>query len=114
VVGNIGSQSLKMDYTVIGDAVNLGARVEALTRNYPTHIIITEFTYERIKHLLPDENGVLPKDGLGHLRIDRLDEVKVKGKNNAVVIYGLTDLDLPDLEGGDGAVKEKEGKESVA
>ena len=100
VVGNIGSQSLKMDYTVIGDAVNLGARVEALTRDYATHLIITEFTHERIKHLLPDENGVQPRPALAHLQVDRLDEVKVKGKNNAVVIYGLKDLDLADLEGG--------------
>ncbi|MDQ6972577.1 MAG: adenylate/guanylate cyclase domain-containing protein [Mariprofundaceae bacterium] len=96
VVGNIGSENLKMDYTVIGDAVNLGARVEALTRNYKTHIIITEYTYERIRHLLPDENGVVPENGIGHLRVDRLDEVKVKGKNVPVVIYGLLDLDLPD------------------
>ncbi|OIO71337.1 MAG: adenylate/guanylate cyclase domain-containing protein [Zetaproteobacteria bacterium CG12_big_fil_rev_8_21_14_0_65_55_1124] len=107
VVGNIGSASLKMDYTVIGDAVNLGARVEALTRNYATHLIITEFTHERIKHLLPDENGVQPKPGLGHLQVDRLDEVKVKGKNKAVVIYGLKDLDLPDLEAGVEAAKKQ-------
>jgi len=99
VVGNIGSASLKMDYTVIGDAVNLGARVEALTRNYPTHLIISEFTHERIRHLLADEKGAQPGPALGHLRVDRLDEVKVKGKNKAVVIYGLTDLELPDLEG---------------
>ncbi|MDQ6965944.1 MAG: adenylate/guanylate cyclase domain-containing protein, partial [Mariprofundaceae bacterium] len=98
VVGNIGSESLKMDYTVIGDAVNLGARVEALTRDYKTHIIITEFTHERIKHLLPDENGVVPPGGIGHVQVDRLDDVKVKGKSNSVVIYGLRDLDLPDLE----------------
>jgi len=98
VVGNIGSENLKMDYTVIGDAVNLGARVEALTRNYKTHIIITEYTYERIKHLLPDENGVVPENGIGHLRVDRLDEVKVKGKKKPVVIYGLLDLDLPDMD----------------
>jgi len=107
VVGNIGSASLKMDYTVIGDAVNLGARVEALTRNYATHLIITEFTHERIKHLLPDENGVQPKPGLGHLQVDRLDEVKVKGKNKAVVVYGLKDLDLPDLEAGVEAAKKQ-------
>lgn len=98
VVGNIGSETLKMDYTVIGDAVNLGARVEALTRDYRSHIIITEFTCDRIQHLLPDVNGVIPPGGIGHVRLERLDEVKVKGKLKPVVIYGLVDLELPDLE----------------
>ena len=88
VVGNIGSESKKMDYTVIGDAVNLGARVEALTRNYDAHIIITEFTCHKISHLLSDENQ---EDNRSNLHATRLDEVKVKGKDKAVVIYGLSE-----------------------
>jgi len=88
VVGNIGSESKKMDYTVIGDAVNLGARVEALTRNYNAHIIVTEFTYRKIAHLLSDQNQ---EGGQGTLHALRLDEVKVKGKGKAVVIYGVSE-----------------------
>jgi adenylate cyclase len=77
VVGNIGS-SAHMDFTVIGDAVNLGARLEAETRNFgtkeaPCHIIISENTYALIKHL--------------DLNFKPLGEVKVKGKNLSVKIY---------------------------
>src|SRR3989338_1825912 len=49
IVGNIGAEGKKMDYTVIGDHVNLGSRVESLTKRYDIHILITEFTMERIK-----------------------------------------------------------------
>ncbi|NWF35276.1 adenylate/guanylate cyclase domain-containing protein [Mariprofundus sp. KV] len=90
VVGNIGSEKMKMDYTVIGDAVNLGARVEALTRNYDTDIIITEFTLNQIRKLLSrSENPEISS----HLQVTKLDEVKVKGKENAVVIYALSEIE---------------------
>jgi len=88
VVGNIGSEKMKMDYTVIGDAVNLGARVEALTRNYDTDIIITEFTLSQIEGVL---SGGEKEEIFSHLQVTRLDEVKVKGKENAVVIYAVSE-----------------------
>ena len=44
LVGNVGVEGKKMDYTVIGDHVNLGVRIESLTRKYDTHVLITEFT----------------------------------------------------------------------
>ncbi|ATX81601.1 adenylate cyclase [Mariprofundus ferrinatatus] len=99
VVGNIGSESKKMDYTIIGDAVNLGARVEALTRNYNAHLMVTEFTLAEISHLLPDKNGTGIKDGFGHVEARRLDEVKVKGKQNAVVVYELVDMEIDSRPG---------------
>lgn len=95
VVGNIGAEGKKMDYTIIGDNVNLGARVEALTRQYNTYIIITESTYEKIKDIIIDEMGKpVATDGvvgkrLGHVRINRLESVKVKGKKQAVMIFEL-------------------------
>lgn len=70
-VGNMGSLKI-MDYTVIGDNVNLAARLETLTRNYNNHFIISEATYQEVKDIV----SVKP-----------LEEVKVKGKTKAVMIY---------------------------
>ena len=74
VVGNMGAEGKKMDYTVIGDNVNLGARLEGLTRQYNNHIIISEFTYEKVKDLV---------------QVNELGSVTVKGKQLPVVIYDL-------------------------
>jgi len=78
VVGNMGSE-LRMDYTVIGDAVNLGARVEALTRQFNAHLIITEATYKYVQDIIEAKP---------------LEAIKVKGKEIPVMIYevlGLSD-----------------------
>ncbi len=42
IVGNIGAEGKKMDYTIIGDHVNLGSRIESLTRKYNVHILMTD------------------------------------------------------------------------
>jgi adenylate cyclase len=77
VVGNMGAEGKKMDYTVIGDNVNLGARLEGLTRQYNNHIIISEFTYEKVKHIV---------------QANALGSVTVKGKEKPVVVYDLVGL----------------------
>ncbi len=70
IVGNMGSES-RMDYSVVGDAVNLGARLEAQTRQEDTPIIVSEYSYLQCSDI--------PMSILG--------EVKVKGKEEPVKMY---------------------------
>jgi len=76
IVGNMGSEN-RLDYSVIGDAVNLAARLEAATRNYKD-----------------DEGNVAPliyssytKEQLKDIKSDELDRIFVKGKKELVTIY---------------------------
>ena len=98
IVGNIGAEGKKMDYTLIGDNVNLGARVEALTRDYKTRLLITEFTYEKIKDRLIDDDdvntGKETKNKIGHVHLLKVEAVKVKGKERPVMIYEILDKDV--------------------
>ncbi|MDA8082027.1 MAG: adenylate/guanylate cyclase domain-containing protein [Nitrospiraceae bacterium] len=80
VIGNIGAEGKKMDYTAIGDEVNLAARVEKLTRQFGRRILITGNAHAAYA----DGQG-----GGGEITFTELGEVTVKGKNLAVRIYGL-------------------------
>jgi adenylate cyclase len=77
IVGNMGSDT-RFDYSVIGDAVNLAARLEAATRNYQKDIggiVNTIFSSYTMEQLPDDLKGV------------ELDKIKVKGKEELVTIY---------------------------
>jgi adenylate cyclase len=78
VVGNLGSEQL-FDYTVVGDGVNVGVRVESLNKEYQTRhgIIISESTYLAARDVLD---------------VRRLGEATVKGKTVPVVVYELLGL----------------------
>jgi adenylate cyclase len=71
VAGNLGSESI-MSYTVIGDNVNLGARLESLNKDYRTRVIISDATKTAL---------------MGHYDIRALGRVVVKGKSIPVEIF---------------------------
>jgi adenylate cyclase len=75
VSGNIGAPK-RMDYTVIGDGVNLAARLESACKQYGASILISAYTLKALK---------------GTYRIRQVDKVIVKGKTQPVSVYEVLD-----------------------
>ncbi len=75
VSGNIGSPK-RMDYTMIGDGVNLAARLESACKQYSAHLLISEYTKAKLK---------------GTYRTREIDSVIVKGKTKPVDVFEVLD-----------------------
>ncbi len=79
MVGNIGS-SRRMDYTVIGDTVNLAARLQDLTKEYGASVLISGSTQERVKHMC---------------QLRDLGSVEVRGRQQSVDLYEVEAVNSP-------------------
>ena len=73
VVGNMGSMN-RFDYTMMGDSVNLAARLEGVNKQYQTHTMMSKFTYEMAKD---------------DIEARELDSIRVVGKKEPIKIYEL-------------------------
>ncbi|MGK5093739.1 adenylate/guanylate cyclase domain-containing protein [Deltaproteobacteria bacterium TL4] len=83
VIGTVGTQS-RMDTTVLGDTVNLAARLESLSKHYNASILISSEIVRMLTHTW-------------NYQLRELDLVRVKGRRQPVGVYEVFDTDLPEV-----------------
>lgn len=82
VAGGIGSKE-RFSYTVLGDEVNLAARLESLTRHYPTEVIFSESCYDKLPEDLKSQSLLM-------------DRCTVKGRKSPTGLYTLLPMSDPE------------------
>jgi len=92
VVGSIGAEGKKVDYTMLGGNANLAARVKRLTRKLGCPVVITEYTAARVKNMIAIADRADNRGRLGHVSLRKLGTARMKGRDETVIVYALESL----------------------
>ena len=83
MIGTVGAEE-RIDTTVIGDSVNMSARIEGITKQYKAHLLVTDLVYEKLKD-----------DSRFHIRL--LDYIPIKGKADKKKVYEVFNVDTQEM-----------------